>query len=444
MNDATTSGRISIIWYDTLYKFDAIGKLHQYTTGYDSNGMFYIEHGYVFKDDGSAAKLVLFKRYVPPNVKLRTAMLAAAEVARVRLEEMIRKHKFHPWDGVPMCTAVEWNKIFDDDRKYPSVCKNWLDIKPEEKICDEKHPWLGQYKANGERITVWQRRGDIKLYSRTCLEREFMSEIRTQLAALLSLIYFVINNSDDFPETIDFGLDGEIHIFHDFFGTPRSTSEINEDKNINFTWFDIMHYDTLGGGGHILVGAMTAEQRFVVMDKVRIIVETTGVKEEGFPNIIFMTSKRLTSLEQIYEFKSEAVKEGYEEGIVLRRPYLVYGDHYERKHHEMVKMKKFQDAEFEVVGFKSDGNACITWTLKDLRRKHVIFNCKQIGTLELQRKLYHVGNDYVGKHLTVRFQDRTAEGFPNEPRVLRFRPDYDLVANDIDIIPSIHNSEAHF
>jgi hypothetical protein len=121
-------------------------------------------------------------------------------------------------------------------------------------------------------------------------------------------------------------------------------------------------------------------------------------------------------------FHDRFVGEGYE-GCMLRNAKGKYEIGHRCK--ELQKYKEFEDAEFEVVGFaEGDGveKGCVVWRCVTDDGKE--FRCRPRGTHEERRELLRGGAGYVGKKLTVRYQELTDEGVPRFPVGLAFR-DYE-------------------
>ena len=92
---------------------------------------------------------------------------------------------------------------------------------------------------------------------------------------------------------------------------------------------------------------------------------------------------------------------------------------------DLLKYKEFFDDEYEVVGFKEGEGGekgCVLWTCKT--EKGTTFHCRPRGTREDRTELFQKGASYIGKKLTVRFQELTDDGIPRFPVGIAFR-DYE-------------------
>ena len=125
------------------------------------------------------------------------------------------------------------------------------------------------------------------------------------------------------------------------------------------------------------------------------------------------------------EFLDYFISDGYE-GLIFR---YKEGEYVHKKKTGLdapiFKYKKMQDHEFEVVGAnQGTGRAkgkviwvCVTEDGKE-------FKPTQNGTTEYCQQLYRDRKQYIGKMLTVKFQDYTKDGVPRFPIAKTFR-DYE-------------------
>lgn len=114
----------------------------------------------------------------------------------------------------------------------------------------------------------------------------------------------------------------------------------------------------------------------------------------------------------------EYVAEGYE-GIMLRNSAGLYKQaaSASTRSVDLQKYKQFKDGEFEIVGFTEGAGAeegCVIW-ICSTGTEGKEFNCRPRGTREERMKLFEAGEDYVGKMLSVRYQELTDDGVPRFP-----------------------------
>ena len=107
------------------------------------------------------------------------------------------------------------------------------------------------------------------------------------------------------------------------------------------------------------------------------------------------------------------IEQGYE-GIMLRNKKGIYRCNY--RSHDLQKYKEFLEDEFTIVGFtQGDGRdkGTIIWICVTKEGKE--FSVRPRGTMEHRRKLFETGEKYVGKKLTIIYQELTEEGKPRFP-----------------------------
>jgi DNA ligase-1 len=108
---------------------------------------------------------------------------------------------------------------------------------------------------------------------------------------------------------------------------------------------------------------------------------------------------------QMKQFHSEYIADGFE-GVILRN---MDGLYKQSRSADLQKYKEFFDAEYEIVG-STEGMGleagCVIWICKT--DTGGVFNVRPRGSREERQQLYQDGARYVGKMLTVRYQELTS------------------------------------
>jgi len=128
-----------------------------------------------------------------------------------------------------------------------------------------------------------------------------------------------------------------------------------------------------------------------------------------------------TLAEDLIDMHSDVISEGYE-GIMLRNKNGIY-EHNRSRH--LQKYKTFMDDEFKVVGYhEGSGNdaGCVVWTCEAKNGKH--FDVRPQGSVESRQEWFQQAKKYIGKQLTVKYQELSEYGIPRFPVGLAFR-DYE-------------------
>lgn len=163
--------------------------------------------------------------------------------------------------------------------------------------------------------------------------------------------------------------------------------------------------------------SLNQEERFKKRDK---LFDCMKLLDESITkNFVKVETLIIHSENDIEPIHNTYLEQGYE-GVVLRAKDLKYQfgvrSNYIRKH------KNFVDEEFEVIGINYDAGTGVeqfTWKCEDV--DGTIFKAKPLGNKEMKEYWFENYEDFIGKKLTVRYQDRSAEGVPRFPRGIAFR-----------------------
>ena len=138
------------------------------------------------------------------------------------------------------------------------------------------------------------------------------------------------------------------------------------------------------------------------------------------PNLTFEERKeRVTvdtflvkSKDGIQKYHDMFVRQGHE-GVMIREASSIY--EIGKRSNYLLKYKAFQTEEYTIVDVKEGTGrekGTAIWVCK-VGEQH--FSAKPEGTLEVRRKLLEEKDKYIGKQLTVRYQNLTALGVPRFP-----------------------------
>jgi ATP-dependent DNA ligase len=125
---------------------------------------------------------------------------------------------------------------------------------------------------------------------------------------------------------------------------------------------------------------------------------------------------------QIHEAQRKFVEEGYE-GAMVRNLLGTYA--IGKRSADLQKVKTFLDGEYLIVGFTQGTGGetgCIIWECHTPAGQP--FRVRPRGTQEDRKVLFQNGSDYIGKKLTVRYQELTDDGVPRFPVGITIR-DYE-------------------
>jgi len=134
-------------------------------------------------------------------------------------------------------------------------------------------------------------------------------------------------------------------------------------------------------------------------------------------SIYRVRNKTVNSHEEVMKLHDECVAQGYE-GLILREynsPYMV-----SFRDKCLLKVKEFEDAEFEIVHCEIDPNKTVGESFVFVLQNDIndaTFKARPMGTIKDKEYWYSSIRNLVGKKCTVRFQERTQEGLPHQGHV---------------------------
>jgi len=258
------------------------------------------------------------------------------------------------------------------------------------------YPAIVQRKYDGVRCLAQINDGKVTLLSRKGKEFPHLKHIGRE----------VIN----FNKNPSIVLDGELYsdtlTFQELVGLVRRVT-LKEGNDTQMLEVSLRVYDCID-----LDNEPDFKDRYVTITDI-----TNGAKYLSLVENITVNSEK-----EAYAAQVRFVQEGYEGAIVrnLIGAYVIG-----KRSPNLQKVKTFLDDEFEIVGFTQgtgDETGCVIWICKTKDGKE--FRVRPRGTREERKLLFQNGKSYIGKMLTVRYQELTDDGIPRFPVGIAIR-DYE-------------------
>ena len=206
-------------------------------------------------------------------------------------------------------------------------------------------------------------------------------------------------------------LDGELYSlnmnFQELTSAVKTIKEIHHRHNeVEYWIFDIID-----------------PQRMVWEDRYSMLVNAyTKYLEDGNPSTSFkiLQAYNANNAEDIDKYNNQFVNEGYE-GIIIRRYGCVEKDrklaeYRPNRTNSLIKYKYFQDEEAIIIGYESctgSEEGAVKFIVKDIRGNE--FPVRPRGNMNDRREWFKRGEDFIGKQITIRFQELSTKGVPRFP-----------------------------
>lgn len=367
----------------TLYKFNANGKLQQWSVNVITK-----------KDE----KVFIVREYGQLNGKIQTR---EKEVTKAKSKDTLEEQAIFE-------AKREWvNQI---EKKQYSIEKPEIQEGKKQKIIKQFTPMLAQtYKEKKGFKTpclVQPKLDGVRAYfhegkfrSRNHKEYFNMNHLTKSLLKIKENVIFdgeLYNHDMTFQELMKF-----VKLKKIDEDTETMIPKIN--KYVEYHIFDCYFPDN---------PEMPFNERYKYLQSIQKLFKKTKIH--------IVKLQELPTIDKLNDLHDAYASEGYE-GIMLRTPESPY----EFKRSKFLqKYKVFVDNEFEVIGFDKEvqeGIPLVVWICKT--DKELEFKCRPKGTHEERAELYKNAKNYIGKKLTVIFQEYTDDGIPRFPVGKGFRDD---------------------
>ena len=270
---------------------------------------------------------------------------------------------------------------------FPMLAHKYEPHTTKKKKNDIEFPCYVQPKLDGLRCIVYVLNGDIVFQSRTGSYFETMDHLKLQLLELFK----------KYPQLV---LDGELYTtdypFEELAGLIKKKKISADDKeklqSVSYHIYDVVNDKTY-------------------VDRYGFIYRT--IPKLKMPNLLALETVFCDDMDTFKSQFSKWVAEGYE-GIMMRNTHGLYRTNY--RSHDLQKYKEFLEDEYPIVGFKeADGRdkGTVIWICRTPEGRE--FNVRPRGTMELRREWYENGSKYIGKKLTVIYQELSEMNVPRFP-----------------------------
>lgn len=364
--------------FDTLYGRSTTGKIKQWTVSVLklADGTCYVEteHGYV---DG---KKQLDQRLVDSGKNIgraneTTVYEQACSEAQSAYNKKVDEGYYTSTSDIPK----ESDGMF-----LPMLAQSY--DKHHKKI---NFPCLVQPKLDGCRMLAKKENGKILMWTRKGKPIELLDKIQSQLSDILSEGQAV---------------DGEVYVHGWTF--QRIISAVKKKRDDT----DLLEYHIYDAPHE----SLTFEERMPQVGiGTKVFPTYCKTWANHGPNIVFVSTFNCDAKEDFDAMENMFITEGYE-GMMARNEGSLYK--YKHRSFDLQKVKRFVDDEFEIIGGKDgSGRESGLVIFRCKTKSGLEFDVRPRGSQESRKEIFDNLQDYIGKELTVRYQELTDDGVPRFP-----------------------------
>jgi DNA ligase-1 len=329
-----------------------------------------------------------------PRIETRHGLFQGKLITDIRVVLEAKRGHASLWDQAVFMAQSKWNHKhnrehyhtnMEEQASSPNKPLSPMLAKTFENGKHLQFPLYIQPKIDGLRCLAHPH----GLFSRTGCPFLGLDNIRNDLSAF-------------FKEHEGCVVDGELYSdempFEELSGYCRRQKEITSGKKVVFHVFDV-----------IVPTGMTFEERL------RLFPSQTG-------HIRLVPTQQIEKKEEIEEHLHQFVEQGYE-GIILRNKKGTYQEGH--RSWDLQKYKLFHEEEFEIIGF-AEGTGrekgLVIWECQTQEGK--TFHVRPEGDHDARRNMFQNATKYVGKPLTIVFQEYTKDRVPRFPVAKDIRSHY--------------------
>lgn len=390
--------------FDTLYTLDSKGKVRVFEAEvYYKDGDFIVSTSTGLFNGKLTPQRTIIKKGKQGRDTRQQAVFEAASEWNKKWDEGYKslKHIEEKWIDLLQTTATLSDylvKAFIDNPQFsytnqngdelPMLAHKFKDVKTPE------YPYIIQPKLDGVRCLVKFKDNKAVLTSR--------GGQYYQIPHLIDQLTIFLNRLYEHNHSVI--LDGEIYEhgtpLQEISGAARTEAEGMFASN---SWLEYHIYDVVSTKNL----KATQRERDLLL---------TIIQEYAFDvsSIKFIESKKVYSKDEVLMVHEHYVSKGYE-GAILRNPFGVY--EFNQRSKSLLKVKEYQDDEFEIIGCGSDEGKSIGESFYFVLKNNIndlTFKSRPTGTEKDKEHWYYNINEYIGKKATVRYFARSNDGLPTQ------------------------------
>jgi ATP-dependent DNA ligase len=283
---------------------------------------------------------------------------------------------------------IETDKEKRENKSYaPMLAASWDPTSTVKRKVDIVFPCYVQPKLDGIRCLTYVKDDVIVNQSRQLKYFNNLKHINDELEDLFLEYPNIVFDGELYNHTLE---------FNNIAGVVKKIKLKDEDKK---KLLDIQYhiYDCFIENEYL-----TFEERIKILE--------TKIKKMKYVKLV--PTHKCKTADDVPEFHAKFLGNKYE-GTILRNKLAPY--EFTRSKH-LQKYKSFFDDEFEIVDYKQGSgldDGTVIWRCKTSDGSE--FDVRPTGTVEERKKLFKNGDKYIGKFLTVKYQELSSYKIPRFP-----------------------------
>jgi DNA ligase-1 len=382
--------------FETIYGLEKNGKIKMWQANVyeeDDIAICEIEYGYI---DGK--KQLVSREYTSgKNIGKKNETTPIQQCLLETTKKWTDKKEKESYSECVPDISVNTSVKKTSEKVFPMLAHKYEPHTTKKKKIDIIFPCFVQPKLDGLRCIVYKRDEKILFQSRTGTYFETMEHLEDDLHSI-------------FKKNPDIILDGELYTFQipfeELAGLIKKKKITSSDKEklslINYNIYDVIDENE------------SFDVRFDILKNI--------FKNSKFKSLLLVDTLNCKDIDNFKNLFVEFVENGYE-GIMLRNLLGKYKCNY--RSNDLQKYKEFNEDEYEIVNYKeADGKdkGTVIWICKTKDNKE--FSVRPRGTQEQRKEWFKKGDKYIGKKLTVIYQELSETNVPRFPVGKAIRDEY--------------------
>jgi ATP-dependent DNA ligase len=384
--------------FSTLYFLKENGKIYEWSISIENNDTNLETYKILTFHGEKEGKKVKHSRDITEGKGKKTALEQAIQEAKKKWDNKKEKELYVEHIDINSTSgkAIPEKIITVRPMLANTFSFNLYDSSKKSRAFKIEFPAYVQRKYDGIRCIAYIKEGNVIIESRKGISFQNFIILKEELKTLFSNLspdfYF---DGELYTNELDFETTSGLIRLSEKKCTPEDTIKINKIEYHIYDFFDINNPQMIYKDRLDFLNTFLSKH----CKKCNLCKQVETIEIEN--------------IENVKTYHDNFVQEGYE-GIMIRDKNGLYEVNKRSKY--LQKFKEFMEEEFKIINFhegSGDEKGAIIWDCET--KDKTPFAVRPKGTFESRKKLFNEGSKYIGKLLTVIFQEYSADGVPRFP-----------------------------